>query len=73
MEVWVITAENVMGQRLPTGIAHSEAAAYRVAEEALDALTLSLSIGASQAQKEAAERIFDSIRIQRARLELLDG
>lgn len=71
-DIWLITAEDVYGTRIPTGLAKTEAAAYKVAQEAIDALHLSISIGASKAQIEAAERIFDTIRIQRDRVEVFD-
>lgn len=71
-DIWVITAEDVRGERHPTGLAKSEIAAYKVAQEAIDALHLSISIGTSKAQIEAAERIFDTIRIQRGRVEVFD-
>jgi hypothetical protein len=72
MEIWVIMAENVFGQRVPTGLAQTEAGAYRVAQEAIDALSLTISLGASKSQVAAAERIFETIRVRRARIELLD-
>ncbi len=71
-DIWAITAEDVYGKRQATGLAKTEADAYKVAQEAIDALHLSISIGASKAQIAAAERIFDSVRVQRARLEIID-
>lgn len=72
-DVWLITAEDVYGKRQPTGLALTEAAAYRVAQEAVDALCLSITIGASKAQIAAAQRIFESVRVQRAKVVLPDG
>lgn len=71
-DVWVITAEDVYGKRHATGIAKTEVDAYKIAQEAIDALHLSISVGASKAQIEAVEKMFDTIQIQRARVEVFD-